>query len=76
MDEDAEDDGDHNPGLGLRLPNPNATKANDKQGNSLEALLAMKNKRILEELTRFRVSHMNAIYGYLNLNFHKISDFA
>jgi hypothetical protein len=45
-------------GLGLHLPNPNATKANDKQGNSLEALLATKNKRILEELTKFRVSDL------------------
>ncbi|KAI0318257.1 CASP C terminal-domain-containing protein, partial [Amylostereum chailletii] len=41
--------------LGLQLPNPNATKANAHQANSLEALLATKNKRILEELTKFRV---------------------
>lgn len=40
----------------LRLPNPNAEKANAHRGKSLEALLATKNKRILEELTKFRVS--------------------
>ena len=56
-DEDAEDDitlnGD---ALGLHLPDPNAEKANAQRGKSLEVLLATKNKRILEELTRFRVS--------------------
>ena len=41
--------------LGLHLPNPNADKANAQRGNSLEVLLATKNKRILEELTKFRV---------------------
>jgi homeobox protein cut-like len=40
---------------GVRLPNPNADKANAQQGKSLEALLATKSKRIQEELTRFRV---------------------
>ncbi|KAI0063715.1 hypothetical protein BV25DRAFT_1824286 [Artomyces pyxidatus] len=43
--------------LGLQLPNPNASKANAQQSNSLEALLATKNKRILEELTKFRILH-------------------
>jgi hypothetical protein len=43
--------------LGLRLPDPNAEKANAHQGKSLEVLLASKNKRILEELTKFRVRH-------------------
>ena len=57
-DEDAEskhinDDED------LRLPNPNADKANAHHGKSLEALLATKNKRILEELTGFRVRGSN-----------------
>jgi homeobox protein cut-like len=42
--------------LGLQLPNPNASKANAHPASSLEALLATKNKRILEELTKFRVS--------------------
>ncbi|KAG6867826.1 hypothetical protein C0993_010585 [Termitomyces sp. T159_Od127] len=41
----------------LKLPNPNAEKANTHQGSSLEALLATKNKRILEELTKFRILH-------------------
>lgn len=40
---------------GVRLPNPNADKANAQQGKSLEVLLATKSKRIQEELTRFRV---------------------
>jgi len=43
--------------LGLQLPNPNASKANAHPANSLEALLATKNKRILEELTKFRILH-------------------
>ncbi|KAG6866697.1 hypothetical protein C0991_011356 [Blastosporella zonata] len=51
LDEDA--DGDDT----LELPNPNAEKANAQQGSSLEALLATKNKRILEELTKFRILH-------------------
>ncbi|KAG2354889.1 CASP C terminal-domain-containing protein [Suillus spraguei] len=40
---------------GVHLPNPNADKANVQHGKSLEVLLATKNKRILEELTRFRI---------------------
>jgi len=43
--------------LGLQLPNPNADKANAHRGKSLEVLLAIKNKRILEELTKFRILH-------------------
>ncbi|KAI9060254.1 hypothetical protein FKP32DRAFT_1595655 [Trametes sanguinea] len=43
--------------LGLSLPNPNAEKANAQQGKPLEVLLATKNKRILEELTKFRILH-------------------
>lgn len=42
-------------GLQLHLPNPNADKANAQRGKSLEVLLATKNKRILEELAKFRV---------------------
>ncbi|KAG2119891.1 CASP C terminal-domain-containing protein [Suillus discolor] len=42
---------------GVHLPNPNADKANVQHGKSLEVLLATKNKRILEELTRFRILH-------------------
>ncbi len=41
--------------LGLHLPDPNAEKANAQRGKPLEVLLATKNKRILEELTKFRV---------------------
>lgn len=41
--------------VGLQLPNPNAEKDHEQQGKSLEALLAAKNKRLLEELTKFRV---------------------
>ena len=40
----------------LQLPDPNAQKANQQQAKSLETLLSVKNKRLLEELTRFRVS--------------------
>ena len=55
-DEEQEDALSENGGaLGLQLPNPNAEKANAQRGNSLEVLLATKNKRILEELTKFRV---------------------
>lgn len=42
-------------GLGLHLPDPNAEKANHEHGTSLEILLATKNKRMQEELTKFRV---------------------
>ncbi|KAK7005732.1 Golgi membrane protein [Favolaschia claudopus] len=42
---------------GVQLPNPNAQKANAERGKTLEALLATKNKRILEELTKFRIIH-------------------
>ncbi|KAK1233177.1 hypothetical protein PQX77_003713 [Marasmius sp. AFHP31] len=42
---------------GVRMPNPNADKANGQQAKSLEALLATKNKRIMEELTKFRILH-------------------
>jgi homeobox protein cut-like len=47
--------------LGLQLPNPNASKANAHPANSLEALLATKNKRILEELTKFRVGVLSLL---------------
>ncbi|KAJ7680560.1 CASP C terminal-domain-containing protein [Mycena polygramma] len=58
LDEDAdEDDQWENNESGLQLPNPNAQKANAQRGKTLEALLATKNKRILEELTKFRIIH-------------------
>ncbi|KAJ7446265.1 CASP C terminal-domain-containing protein [Mycena galericulata] len=55
LDEDADEDGDETDKNGLQLPNPNAQKANAQRGKTLEALLATKNKRILEELTKFRI---------------------
>ncbi|EJF65373.1 hypothetical protein DICSQDRAFT_50703 [Dichomitus squalens LYAD-421 SS1] len=57
-DDDAEDDATLNgDALGLHLPDPNADKANAQRGKPLEVLLATKNKRILEELTKFRIMH-------------------
>ncbi|KAL0956421.1 hypothetical protein HGRIS_002569 [Hohenbuehelia grisea] len=44
-----------NPTSALQLPNPNAEKANAQRGNSLEALLAAKNKHLQEELTKLRI---------------------
>ncbi|OBZ67168.1 Protein CASP [Grifola frondosa] len=61
LDEDEDYDGIPTEGrggaLGLHLPDPNADKANAQHGKSLEVLLATKNKRILEELTKFRILH-------------------
>ncbi|KAK0454978.1 CASP C terminal-domain-containing protein [Armillaria borealis] len=59
FDDDIDEDGDQIDGyeVGLQLPNPNADKTNAQQGKSLEALLATKNKRLLEELTKFRILH-------------------
>ncbi|KAJ7072141.1 CASP C terminal-domain-containing protein [Mycena amicta] len=60
LDEDADDEnGDHDTkhASGLQLPNPNAQKANAHRGKTLEALLATKNKKLLEELTKFRILH-------------------
>lgn len=53
-DEDDADgaDGDE---FGVSLPDPNAIKANKQHAQSLESLLMAKNKRILDELTKFRV---------------------
>ncbi|KAG1715754.1 hypothetical protein ID866_1422 [Astraeus odoratus] len=56
-DVDADDWSSHESEGGIHLPDPNADKANAQQGKSLEVLLASKNKRILEELTRFRILH-------------------
>lgn len=38
------------------MPDPNAQKANQQPAKSLEALVHAKNKRLLEELTKLRVS--------------------
>ncbi|KAL5528564.1 hypothetical protein ACEPAF_7700 [Sanghuangporus sanghuang] len=44
--------------LGLALPSPRPTKSTaQQQTSSLEVLLATKNKRITEELTKLRVAH-------------------
>ncbi|KAK0225921.1 CASP C terminal-domain-containing protein [Armillaria fumosa] len=59
FDDDIDEDGEQIDGyeVGLQLPNPNADKTNAQQGKSLEALLTTKNKRLLEELTKFRILH-------------------
>ncbi|KAF9237995.1 hypothetical protein BU15DRAFT_48129, partial [Melanogaster broomeanus] len=54
-DADVNDWSSHDSEAGLHLPDPNADKPNAQHGKSLEVLLASKNKRILEELTWFRV---------------------
>lgn len=61
--------------LGLSLPNPNADKASSQSGKSLEVLLAIKNKRILEELTKFRVRAVLTTSWYLTIWLH-ITDYA
>ncbi|THH12105.1 hypothetical protein EW146_g7817 [Bondarzewia mesenterica] len=68
-DLDADDSPAPDNELGLRLPDPNATKANAHQAKSLEVLLATKNKRILEELTKFRILH-----GELEASLQQIRD--
>ncbi|WWD19588.1 hypothetical protein CI109_104049 [Kwoniella shandongensis] len=40
----------------LQLPDPNASVANKQLGRSLENLLVSKNRRLLEDLTKLRVS--------------------
>ncbi|KAH8115760.1 hypothetical protein DFH11DRAFT_1725973 [Phellopilus nigrolimitatus] len=40
--------------LGLSLPNPNPAKTGSQQSNSLGTLLATKDRRIVEELTKLR----------------------
>ncbi|KAH7888488.1 CASP C terminal-domain-containing protein [Phlebopus sp. FC_14] len=54
---DTDDWSSHDSEVGVHLPDPNANKANAQHGKSLEVLLATKNKKILEELTRFRILH-------------------
>ncbi|TFK73911.1 hypothetical protein BDN72DRAFT_834236 [Pluteus cervinus] len=58
-DEDDDENGDTSFGQGydLHLPSPNPERANVERGKSLEALLAIKNKRLLEELTKIRILH-------------------
>ncbi|KAG7527478.1 hypothetical protein FFLO_06893 [Filobasidium floriforme] len=48
----------------MRLPDPNADKANAQHGRSLENLLASKNKRLQQDLTELRVN--NEELGQMN----------
>ncbi|KAG8928609.1 hypothetical protein FRC02_006691 [Tulasnella sp. 418] len=52
-----DDQEENEAGYDVHLPNPNADKAPRNQGQSLENLLMAKNKRILDELTKFRILH-------------------
>ncbi|PPQ99440.1 hypothetical protein CVT24_005247 [Panaeolus cyanescens] len=57
---------------GLYLPSPNAAKTNVREGKSLETLLATKNKRLQEELTKFRILH-NELEQSLQSSKHQLS---
>jgi hypothetical protein len=48
----------------MRLPDPNADKANAQHGRSIENLLASKNKRLQQDLTELRVN--NEELGQMN----------
>nr|XP_019003298.1 homeobox protein cut-like protein [Kwoniella mangroviensis CBS 8507]OCF66759.1 homeobox protein cut-like protein [Kwoniella mangroviensis CBS 8507] len=57
-DSDVEDEEDfEESGLSLKLPDPNATVANKSSNRSLENLLVSKNRKLLEDLTKLRVSY-------------------
>ncbi|KAG8981539.1 hypothetical protein FRB93_008556 [Tulasnella sp. JGI-2019a] len=58
--DDTEMDGTDSLGLGVSLPDPNADKANQQNAQSLESLLMAKNKRMLDELTKFRIMYGEA----------------
>lgn len=45
------------PASSLRLPNPNAEKANLHHGRPLEGLLMSKNRRLQDGMTKLRVGH-------------------
>lgn len=51
-DDDGTDGGDGD----VKMPDPNAQKANQQPAKSLEALVHAKNRRLQEELTKLRVS--------------------
>ncbi|WVW86102.1 hypothetical protein I302_108141 [Kwoniella bestiolae CBS 10118] len=55
-DSDAEDEDDYEDSS-LKLPDPNASVANKSLNRSLENLLVSKNRRLLEDLTKLRVSY-------------------
>lgn len=54
QDDEDEDDDDSE----LKMPDPNADKANQHRGKPLENLLMAKNRKIQDELTTFRVSDL------------------
>lgn len=60
MDLDADETGDYD-GEGddslVRLPDPNADKANLHRGKPLENLLMAKNRKLQDEVTALRVAH-------------------
>lgn len=56
----------------LSLPDPNAGKVIGREGKSLETLLAIKNKRLQEELTKIRV----CLFFFRVLNIMVIEPFA
>lgn len=61
MTEFADEDDDfgsslNGPALSMRLPNPNAEKANLQHGRPLEGLLMSKNRRLQDGMTRLRVA--------------------
>lgn len=60
-DEDELEDTDSNfDSASIRLPDPNADKANLKRGRPLENLLMTKNRRLQEQLTILRVIKFSA----------------
>ncbi|KAG8863525.1 hypothetical protein FRB96_008265 [Tulasnella sp. 330] len=58
--DDLEVDGPDALGMGVALPNPNADKANQRHAQSLESLLMAKNKRMLDDLTKLRITYAEA----------------
>ncbi|PVG01219.1 hypothetical protein CPB86DRAFT_773346 [Serendipita vermifera] len=65
--------GEEEENLDMSLPDPNASKANQKQAKSLETLLATQNRKMSEELIRFRVSS-KILHGELEQSFQKVSE--
>ncbi|WVQ84708.1 hypothetical protein IAT38_006864 [Cryptococcus sp. DSM 104549] len=53
---DFENDDDDTGDTSLHMPDPNASVANKQLGRTLENLLVSKNRRLLEDLTKLRVS--------------------
>jgi len=70
---DTETDGTETRDERLQLPDPNGDKASEAKNQSLEALLASKNKRLQDELAKFRVCYSILVSFYLP---HHASDSA